>query len=531
MVYKLPTAKETFDQILSQITSSLNAVVPSSPKSFTKIWSVINSTVVTSLYKYANDQFKDLLIITATRNGLLVIGEDYGIPIKPATNAILTVSIAAYNGAIIDTDKEFIGDLNGLSYYPQYTAESTGATVTFDIISQETDTDNNMEVTDTLTLASPIAGVGQTATVTAIVESAIDEEDIEVYRQRLLYARRNRGGGGNAADYKKWSEEPQGVKRAYPITGLPYVDESVEDFTDGDCELVGTAEWTSLTIDILTKDVINPFEGTRDLKIDPDGVGGGVYQDCLVAGQGYTIKGYVRLETLEGGADDVLHIITYKSSGSESVTVGSHTLASTYWTYFETTFIATYAGLGFWRLSDSNFHLDYMTLEPSIPLQRTVFVEAVTDIDSDGIAPQYLLDDVRTAINNDPITGFSRPPMGHADALLYVRSIYRTEIFVKMTSLVIEAALEAACKAQIATDLDTYLRSVFFYNAAIDSDAERIDIISDASLGNIVYAILLNYGASVTSVSFGLTAGVASPLSRYFVKAGELTKLGAAEYD
>jgi uncharacterized phage protein gp47/JayE len=51
----------------------------------------------------------------------------------------------------------------------------------------------------------------------------------------------------------------------------------------------------------------------------------------------------------------------------------------------------------------------------SEPGDRSVFVEANTDIDPDGVAPSSLLTDVRDAINEDPDTGQTRPPLGHTD--------------------------------------------------------------------------------------------------------------------
>jgi uncharacterized phage protein gp47/JayE len=64
----------------------------------------------------------------------------------------------------------------------------------------------------------------------------------------------------------------------------------------------------------------------------------------------------------------------------------------------------------------------------SYPGDRTVYVEAVTTIDADGLAPPSLLADVRDAINTDPDTGLSRSLLGLTDATLWVESIIRTSI-------------------------------------------------------------------------------------------------------
>ena len=85
----------------------------------------------------------------------------------------------------------------------------------------------------------------------------------------------------------------------------------------------------------------------------------------------------------------------------------------------------------------------------SYPGDRTVYVEATTTVDADGIAPSSLLDAVRDAINTDPDTGESRSVLGLTDDTLFVESITRTAMYVKMYSLDVDAAQEAALKSDM----------------------------------------------------------------------------------
>ena len=532
----VPTTKALYDQFLSQIQATLNTTVSSAEKAFTKVLSAVLSVFASSVYRYANDSLKSLLITTATREQLIIIGEDLGVYIRIATTSTLTIEIAAYDGAVIDTDKEFIDDLTGLSFYPQSTTTATGATVEFNIISRTTGSDNNLAVDDTLTLSTPISGVGETATVTAIVTEAVDEEDTEVYRSRLLFARRNRAGGGNAYDYKSWAEEVTGVKRAYPITGLPFADESVEDFADGDCEASGTSDWTAFPVATaqMIKETSIVYEGVRSLKFysSDSGIMCGVAQDCLTVGQGYTIKGYM-VDTNPDGSNHKFLVATSDLVSSLNVIGLEETIGT--WQYFEYTFVALDTYLLFGQDKENNdyddpYYIDFITLEPSRPLERTVFIEAIEELDVDGIPTQTLLDLVRENIITDPITGYHRMPMSHIEDMLYVWPIYRTSIYVRINSLIIDSALESDCKGQIEADLDTFFRSLFYYNAAVDSEVDKANNISDASLGAVIYTILSNYGASMTSVDFDLDGSFSSPLVSYYLKAGELCKLGAVSY-
>lgn len=164
----------------------------------------------------------------------------------------------------------------------------------------------------------------------------------------------------------------------------------------------------------------------------------------------------------------------------------------------------------------------------SYPGDRTVYVEATTAIDADGIAPGSLLDDVRDAINTDPVTGESRSVLGLTDDTLFVESIIRTSVFVEIGDLVVEPAKEAACKTDISTALDLYFRSIAPFVDGVDVPQERMDTITNLSVSEIIQDVLFSYGATAQTVTFGIVVGVFIPL--YLLNPGELTKLGGVSY-
>jgi len=164
----------------------------------------------------------------------------------------------------------------------------------------------------------------------------------------------------------------------------------------------------------------------------------------------------------------------------------------------------------------------------SYPGDRTVYVEAVTTIDADGLAPPSLLADVREAINTDPDTGLSRSLLGLTDATLWVESIIRTSIHVAITGLDVDPATESECKADISTALDLYFRSITPYVDGVDVPQERMDTITSASVSAIVQDVLQSYGATAQTVTFGLIVGISTPL--YTLGQGECAKLGSVAY-
>jgi hypothetical protein len=162
----------------------------------------------------------------------------------------------------------------------------------------------------------------------------------------------------------------------------------------------------------------------------------------------------------------------------------------------------------------------------SLPGERTVYIEAESSIDADGIADQNLLDSARDYIDHDPETEQSRTPLGLPNLdndTLYVESIYRTGMYVEIRNLVVESELLDSLKTDLINDLGTYFRSVIPFVDGVDVEIERNDAISAITVGGIALTVFVKYGASASTVAFGTSVGVY--LSSYQLNQGELAKL------
>lgn len=165
---------------------------------------------------------------------------------------------------------------------------------------------------------------------------------------------------------------------------------------------------------------------------------------------------------------------------------------------------------------------------PGAPPNRTVYVEATTDIDPDGIAPSSLLDEVRDTITTDPETGLSRQPLGLTDDTLYVESIIRSSFYVTISDLVVDANQLANVQSQILTSLTQYFRSVRPFVDGVDSPLNRNDTLTDPSVSEVIQDVVSSAGGSVSSVAFDTTPG--GSISRYQLAQNELAKLGGITY-
>lgn len=221
MAFNIPATAASFAQILTNIESKLNQTSPVLPKAFNRVLSGALSLAITGLYKYASERAKQNLVLTATGIDLERLGADRGVIRKQATAAVVTATLPAENGTIIPVTASFTANVNGLRYFNNSSATAAAEIATLTLNAEQTGSAGSLAVSDTLSIGAQIAGATTLATVTVIISDGTDLEDQEVYRARVLTAYRAKTGGGNTADYRIWSEEVSGVKRAFPYAGGP----------------------------------------------------------------------------------------------------------------------------------------------------------------------------------------------------------------------------------------------------------------------------------------------------------------------
>lgn len=387
----IPTTTEQTAINLANLEAKLNQTSPLADESFQRTLAGMEGLAFTSLYKFGVERALQNLVLTATKGDLDNLGIEFGVLRKVAESAQLTITIPGTTGTIIPINTDFVGDPNGIRYFSDAQVTVTAGVAAINVTASESGVAGNLLVGDTLSIGTQIAGVDNQATVTVVLTLGVEEETDDAYRDRILFALRITTGGGNAADYKSWSEEVSGVFKAYVFAGQPF--------------------------------------------------------DLIVT---------------------------------------------------------------------------------SYPGDRTIYIQADADIDADGIAPASLLDEVRTAVNTDPDTLKSRPPLGLVDATVFIESIIRTEFFITITGLDVSADIEAQVKTDISSAADSYFRSIGPFVEGIDLPQDRNDLITSVSISTIVQDVLTANGGTAQSVGFGLAVG--SFLAQYRLNPNELAKLGLVTY-
>lgn len=391
MAYPIPTTKEIAETNKANLEAYLNQDSPPVDIAFLNVLALTGAFTTTGLYKYAADRAKGNLALTAIEPDLELIGENLSVPRKAAEAAILTQTLTATTGTIISQSNSFIGDANGVRYFPDAEYTSIAGVVTMTVTAESTGVVGNLNVGETMSISNQVAGAETVATITVVDNIGAEIEDLEVYRQRVLFADRGVTGGSNAADYKIWSEEVAGVKTAYPYSGKPF---------------------------------------------------------------------------------DV-----------------------------------------------------FLT---SFPGDRTVYIEAETNIDPDGIPPTSLLDEVRAVLNIDPDTGLSRPCLGLTDDTLYVEKIERKEFFVKVINIQIQSDLLSQVETDIESAVEVYFLAIAPFVVGIDFQEDRKDIITPVTVSEVVQNILTAAGGSCEEVTVGET--VITTFSTFTLNPGILAKSGGVSF-
>lgn len=525
MSLTIPTSDEIYESAVSYFETALGQDSPITPKAFLRVLAHVLRFIDTGLYKLAAERHLQNLVLSASGDDLKKLGSEYGVDYQDAIAAELVLTCTGTNGVDIPAGTVFIGDLNGYLYYTQALVTIASGTASPTVTCYTAGIDSQLEVSDTLTLSSPITGIDNSAVVASISVDGVDEEDEEVYRRQVLDEIQTTGGGiSNLANFRNWAQETPNITRAFPYSGTP-VRQSI-DFIDWDMEESGVTNWSTTNSPTLTKQTGTPHEGTQVLRIARGATAyPSAYQTCLKMYNEYTITGWARSD----------------GNCTPDLRCGNHVLwtgtTSTDWQEIDVTVLvgenasdATTLRLICGGGASSQYveFDDFEILQTEYPGHVTVYCECDISYEADGIPDSTLLDDVRDYITTDQTTGIDRPSLGLVDDNIFIEPIIRTSIYLEIRGLDIATELETQAKADLDTDVDAYLRNATPYIQGLDSQSSQADQITDPLISKVVQDVLDSYGATCSGIGIGTQVGVF--LANYSLGAGELAKLGSITY-
>lgn len=163
----------------------------------------------------------------------------------------------------------------------------------------------------------------------------------------------------------------------------------------------------------------------------------------------------------------------------------------------------------------------------SYPGDRTVYIEADTSIDPDGVPTVGLLAEVTSSLLFDPVTSRSRSTLGLSGDNLYVEAIVRNAVAIIITDLVTPSGQEATVKAAISIALLNYFLAIAPYVEGVDLEQDRNDRITTPSVSEVVQQVIGSMVSSASDVGFSVGG---TPYDTYTLAAGELVKIGVITY-
>ena len=138
----------------------------------------------------------------------------WGVIRKSATYEKFNATVTGTNGTVIPAGRTY-RRADGVEYTTDAVATISGGTATLALTAVEPGKAGRVAVSDLIPILSPIAGLDQNATVSAITLEADDLESTESLRERLIDRIQNPPAGGAALDYVAWARSIAGVTRAW----------------------------------------------------------------------------------------------------------------------------------------------------------------------------------------------------------------------------------------------------------------------------------------------------------------------------
>lgn len=235
----IPSISDLRTSIVGHLDAALNQALPLLDKGYTFAFSTANAAAQAILYKYAGWVFLQQFARYASADEVSVLGESFrplveigkllgvGEP-TPATQAELsiTVAVTSVSSDYLPTGSQLLFPSTGVLYVTVEPVQMTASSITV-IVRAASDqaggggsgTIGNLDAGEELRFANPLPNVSPVATVAAQLVTAVDAEEIEDYRTRVIRRAQQKPQGGAYADYRIWAESVSGIVAAFPYRG------------------------------------------------------------------------------------------------------------------------------------------------------------------------------------------------------------------------------------------------------------------------------------------------------------------------
>ncbi len=220
MAFDRPTLKTLISRTTTDINSRLAASTTLLRRMVSKVYGRVLGGLAHGLYGYVQWAADQILPDTQDDDVLLRHGSIFGVTRKEGDYAEGTLTATGTEGSTIDAGAIWQRS-DGVTYETVEDAEISSGTATVSVRAGEIGTEGNTYAGETLDLVSPIEGVETSAAIDGSLVGGRDLETMDAYRARVLARMATYFTGANAAVYKQWALECEGVTRAWVYENTP----------------------------------------------------------------------------------------------------------------------------------------------------------------------------------------------------------------------------------------------------------------------------------------------------------------------
>lgn len=245
----IPTTAELYEDIIADLEAEYGESIPSFGKIFLRAIAAVQAAKMKLYYLAIANLQKNIFVDTADpeasggtleRFGRIKLGRN---PF-PATAGQYEIEVTGTPGSVINAQTTFKSDDDSTNPGKLFILDTPFTLVTnpdtCNVRALEAGLDSQLDIGDTLSATSPIAGVNKSVEVVSEVVEPLAAEKVEDYRQKAIDAYQLEPQGGAASDYRIWAADAQGVEQTYPYvkSGFPgeidlFVEATIADSSDG----------------------------------------------------------------------------------------------------------------------------------------------------------------------------------------------------------------------------------------------------------------------------------------------------------
>jgi len=260
----IPTSLEIQARIDAAIQSAIGQTVPLLPKSFIRVLAKAIALIDVAIYRAVLWVYAQIFPDKADYASLVLLGKLVGIDPTPSIAWVGTATVPGVTGESVLVGTNF-RSATGIVYQVTTGATIAGGVASVTLTSLVKGEQGGIANGEILQILSPDVNLTGTATITATITDAADEEEEDHFRVRVSNRYKKRYTGGSPADYEGW-----GLETPHFIWVAPYAGDTPNAITvygevDNETDGIPTSAQLVTLLSYLTYDPDTGIRSRRPL--------------------------------------------------------------------------------------------------------------------------------------------------------------------------------------------------------------------------------------------------------------------------